>query len=190
MARRMVRLTFALLAAVPAASQARPPVLTAALCDGLPLVPALRLPAAGLPSQREARPGAVGGVRRIVGAETTDKATRVKQIIAERQRPVAFLLRDAPKGQVVGDLWVAATDAPAAAGDAPAGDSCGDTMVAVAYDDARYSGAFEVLRDCGQVSYEESVVWVRYEDFDRLCACAVELVEGGAPAAPASAASD
>ena len=185
MAQGLILSVLALLAApLAAAGQPRPPVLTVAVCDGLPLAPPRRLPAAGLPAQREAQAGRVEGVRRIVGTETTDKAMRVKQVIADRRRPVAFLLGAPQARQIVGDLLVPAGDPATGDGGAPAADSCGETLVAVGYDDARYSGAFEVLRDCGKVAYDESVVWVRYEDFDRLCGCAVELVGGQTPGPP------
>lgn len=188
---RLTLFTLVLVSAPLAAAELRPPLLTAAACDTLPLAPPRRLPAAGLPAQREAQAAPIGGVRRIVGAETTEKTMRVKQTIAERQRPVAFLLGDQKAGQIVGDLWVPGSDPSPDDRGAPGSDPCGETLVAVGYDDARYSGAFEVMRDCGKVAYEESAVWVRYEDFDRLCTCAVELVAGGAstpagvtPAAP------
>lgn len=191
MSLRPILFALVLFVAPVAAAEPRAPLLTAAVCDALPLAPPRRLPAAGLPSQRDAQPVPVDGVRRIVGVETTEKTMRVKQVIAERQRPVAFLLGDRKAGQIVGDLWVPANDSSTGGGDAAAADPCGDTLVAVGYDDARYSGAFEVMRDCGKVAYDESAVWVRYEDFDRLCTCAVELVGGGAtppagatPAAP------
>jgi hypothetical protein len=127
-----------------------------------------------LPPQAEARPAAVDSVRRIVDKATRDKAAQVRRSLA-KQRPVLFIMPQPEAGKLVGDLWV-----PLETGEPTPGKEahsrCGNTLVIVAYDDARYGGAFELLRDCGATMYEESAFWLRYGDFNTLCHCAVELV--------------
>jgi hypothetical protein len=166
------------LGAAPAVVWGEAPLLTPDVCARLTLAPAPRRSDEALPPQQQARPGPLAGVRRIVDADTPDKVKRVKQVIAKRQHAVALHLRDPDNRKIIGDLWVPSSEPPGEGGQG--GDRCRGTMVAVGYDDARYGGAFEVMRDCGQISYGESVVWVRYDDFSRLGDCAVELVASAA----------
>jgi hypothetical protein len=172
------RVALLLLAALPSLaqpSQPRPHIDEAA-CERLPIAPPSRRTVEQLPARQEAAFFPVGSVRRIVDKETKDKSQRVKQILA-KQRPVLFTLPNPDAGRLIGDLWTPTTDSPAQ----PAADTCTNAMVVVAYDDATYGGAFEVVRDCGATTYSESAFWMRYGDFDALAACAVELLGGSAP---------
>ena len=144
-------------------------------CEQLPLAaPARRGKDDALPAQAEARPAAVNGVRRILDKATQDKAAQVKRSLAQ-QRPVLFTMPQPEPGTLVGDLWTAADNPQPASGEG-SHSRCGNSLVIVAYDDARYGGAFEVLRDCGATTYAETAFWMRYGDFNTLCQCAVELV--------------
>jgi hypothetical protein len=172
----------------PVSAESAPPSrlhIAAGTCEQLPLAPPPRTDEP-LPSQAEARPTAVDSVRRILDQTTADKVARVKEVVA-KQRPVLFVPEHPGAGKLVGDLWTAADGAQASAGDAPPS-RCGNAMVIVAYDDARYGGAFEVLQDCGATTYAETAFWLRYGDFNTICQCAVELGAGGAAAAPPPAA--
>lgn len=149
-------------------------------CEQLPLTaPARRAKGDPLPAQAEARPIPVNSVRRILDKTTADKIAPAKDSVA-KQRPVLFTMAQPDAGKLVGDLWVAADDQQPPP--TPANSRCGNALVIVAYDDARYGGAFEVLRDCGATMYSETAFWMRYDDFKALCQCAVELVASDAAA--------
>ena len=148
-------------------------------CEQLPLAaPAGRAQGDSLPPRPRRAPSRSTVCGRILDKTTPDKAAQVKGSLA-KQRPVLFTMPQPDAGKLVGDLWVAADEQPPPT---PASTRCGNALVIVGYDDARYGGAFEVLRDCGATMYSETAFWIRYDDFKTLCQCAVELVATDAAA--------
>ncbi len=185
---RRITLLLVLVQAATAAAQSGRAHIADDACEKLPLAPPPRRATdAPLPAQAEADPAAVNAVRRILDKTTQDKIAAVKQSLASK-RPVLFIMPQPEAGKLVGDLWVAAEGGLPTPGNA-APSRCGNAMVMVGYDDARYGGAFELVRDCGATMYTEAAFWMRYADFSTLCQCAVELVAtAGTTAAPADGA--
>ena len=118
-----------------------------------------------LPPRHSAVSRPVTDVRRLFEPGRGGKTALIRRSIAE-ENPV---LVDTGAFEVQGDLWTpAAGDAPK-----PQGDECGPTL-AISYDDERQGGAFELMQTCG--GSRDRFFWIRYEDLERSCRCAVEVV--------------
>ena len=144
------------------------------VCTSLPLTVANR-DYLIVPPRHKAGLFPVVDVRRVFDTTERDKAKSVKKSIAE-ENPVLFLLPEPAASEIDGGLWKplpeSASRKPAKRGE----NDCRGTMIAVGYDDAKHGGAFEVMRGCGTDNRSEGFFWLRYEDFDRYCSCAVEVI--------------
>jgi hypothetical protein len=121
-----------------------------------------------------ARPLPVADLRRLLAGAEPNKTKLVRKSLAE-ENPVVCTGGGLGAYPVVEGVW---RPSPGSASDGTTGArtaECG-TMVAVGYDDLRFGGAFEIMNGCATDSDADRFFWVLYNDFDRFCGCAVEVV--------------
>jgi hypothetical protein len=142
------------------------------VCESIPFAPVLiSKDYASLPARHSARSVTVTGARRLLDEGALTITTVVKKSIAQGN-PVLFTTTT-QAFETGGGLWALSGGKGTRA--------AGGAMVAVGYDDAQHGGAFEVMTSGGADG--DGFFWIRYEDFDRYCHCAVEVVGGdGSPA--------
>lgn len=180
-------LTLALLAVRPLAAQEPPPtdqneVIARAICDPKRIAAPLRRKTESPRLRRvDVQPIDIQEAKRLFGAHDKDKSGTLKESLAAGN-PVLFTVNTARVIETVGDLWVPLGDSDGE----PQADSCRQFLVAIGYDDTHYDGAFEIMGGCGNARYGEAFLWVRYEDFDSLAQCAVELSGSSASGATQS----
>jgi len=144
------------------------------LCASVPLTLANR-DYLIVPPRHKAGSFPVADVRRAFDTGERDKAKIVKKSIAD-ENPVLFLMLAPTSAEIEGGLWKPLPEGARRKTVSRPENECRGSMIAVGYDDAKYGGAFEVMRSCGTDNRAESFFWLRYEDFDRYCSCAVEVI--------------
>jgi hypothetical protein len=150
------------------------PQIDDATCVNIPRAPTLiRSDYLAVPSSHQAKAFPVAEVRCLFDTAKLQTASLVKKSIAE-DFPVLAAWKPPGVSAVVGDVWKAGTAAAHPAG--ARYDACGGNVIVVGYDDAKFGGAFEVMKSCGTAKDRDSFFWIRYDDFDKLSTSGVELV--------------
>lgn len=134
---------------------------------------------ANLPPRHSAKRLQVQDVKRLFELDEADKVRLVKKSIAE-EKPVVITLHTPPSFHSAKAVWNPPPHDYAQQDTWCRHNPCQhQTVTVVAYDDARYGGAFEIMLNQGARRDRNDFLWVRYKDFQHFCKYAFELIEQG-----------